>query len=50
MKQKDLIMFAVVALAAATGVFTYAWLVNRFGDDVPFLGDSAAAFNSPLSL
>ena len=48
MKQQDLIMFAIVAAAAATGVFAYGWLVTNFGDRVPVLGDSAAAFNSPL--
>ena len=43
-KQDDVIMFAVVAAAAATGVFLYAWAVNRFGDQVPALADSAEAF------
>ena len=50
MSKNDLIMFGVVALAAASGVAIYGWLVIRFADDVPFLADSAAAFNSPLSL
>lgn len=47
MKQKDLIMFGVVALAAASGVAIYGWLIARYGNDVQFLADSAAGFNSP---
>ena len=43
-KSEDLVMFAIVAAAAATGVFLYAWAVNRFGDQVPALADSAEAF------
>ena len=31
----DVIMFAVVAAAAATGMFLYAWAVNNFSDRVP---------------
>jgi len=46
--KNDLIMFGVVALAAATGVAIYGWAVTRFGDQVPFLADSAAGYNSPL--
>ncbi len=43
-KQDDVIMFAVVAAAAATGVFLYAWAVNNFSDRLPALADSAEAF------
>lgn len=49
MSKNDLIMFGVVALAAASGVAIYGWAVTRYSDSVPFLGDSAAAFNSPVS-
>lgn len=50
MTKDDVIMFALVASAAAVGVFAYGWLVNRYADDFPALADSAAAFNSPLGL
>lgn len=43
-KSQDLVMFGIVALAAATGVFAYAWAVNRFGNQFPALADSAEAF------
>lgn len=49
MKKDDLIMFAIVAGAAAVGVFAYGWIVNRYGGQFPVLADSAAAFNSPLT-
>ena len=42
-KSEDLVMFAIVAAAAATGVFLYAWAVNNFSDRVPALADSAEA-------
>jgi len=42
-KSEDLVMFAIVAAAAATGVFLYGWTVNRFGGQVPALADSAEA-------
>lgn len=49
MNKSDLIMFGVVALAAATGVAIYGLAVNRFGSQVTFLAESAAAYNSPLA-
>ena len=39
----DVIMFAMVAAAAATGVFLYALAVNNFSDRVPAPADSAEA-------
>lgn len=45
--QENAILFAVVALAAATGVATYGFLVTRYGERFALLGESAAGFNSP---
>ncbi len=49
-KQEDLVMFGIVAAAAATSVFLYAWAVNNFSDRVPALADSAEAAPRPRAL
>lgn len=47
--KENAILFGVVALAAATGVATYGFLVIRYGERIPLLGESAAGFNSPAA-
>lgn len=47
--KNDLIMFGIVAVAAASGVFLYGWAVTQFAGRSQALADSAAAFNSPAT-